>query len=292
MDGRFDSDKAYLFTADSETLTFSGDGQSSTFTGTVTAGSTNMSGIDSTEFQSLVVGQTILPTSSYTSYLSSDTKISAINIDKLGSGFFGGQPSYKITMSKPALLGSPTSITFNTGAGNAVDIQSLIPLVSIRLSPSVDNSNIGSLGFRDIINRMQLTLKSAGVLTTHDCEVRLILNGKLSDESFNGVTSPSLSQVYKHSIGDKITEGISVYSFRARGGTPINTSTGRKNLNGTDVSLDELALLGNSILGGDGTFPDGPDVLTLAVKPLEPSSINGGSPLVVSARISWTEAQA
>jgi hypothetical protein len=291
MDGRFDSDKAYLFTADSDALTFSGDGQSTTFTGRVTEGSRTMTGIDSTEFQSLVVGQTIIPTASYTTYLQSDTIISEINIDRAGNTFFGGNPTYKITMSKPALLTS-TSFSFNTGSGNAVDIQSLIPLVSIRLSPSVDNSNIGGLGFRDIINRMQLTLKSAGVLTTHDCEVRLVLNGKLSDESFSGVTSPSLSQVYKHAVGDKVTEGITVYSFRARGGTPINATSGRKNLNGTDVSLDELALLGNSILGGDGTFPDGPDVLTLAVKVLEPSSINGGSPLVVSARITWTEAQA
>lgn len=291
MDGRFDDDKAYLFTADSEALTFSGDGQSSVFTGIVNEGSKFMTGIDSTEFQSLVVGQTIVPTATYTSYLKAGTKISAINIDTSGT-FSGGNPSYKITMSDQALLGNPTSITFNTGAGNATDIQSIIPLVSIRLAPSVDNSNIGALGFRDIINRMQLTLKSAGVLTTHDCEVKLILNGKLSDESYTGVTSPSLSQVYKHAIGDKITEGISIYSFRARGGTTINATTGRRNLNSTDVSLDELALLGNSILGGDGTFPDGPDVLTLAVRPLEPSSINGGSPLIVSARITWTEAQA
>lgn len=291
MDGRFDDDKAYLFTADSDALTFSGDGSSTEFTGTVTQGSSTMTGINATEYQSLVVGQTLVPTASYPNFLSSDTKISAINIDSAGTRF-GGSPTYKITMSKPALAGSPTSIALNAFAGNAVDIQNNIPLVSIRLSPSVDNSNIGNLGFRDIINRMQLTLKSAGVLTTHDCEVRLILNGKLSDESFASVTSPSLSQVYKHQVGDKITEGITIFSFRARGGDIISTTSGRRNLNGTDVSLTELALLGNSILGGDGTFPDGPDVLTLVVKPLEPSSINGGSPLVVSARITWTEAQA
>lgn len=180
----------------------------------------------------------------------------------------------------------------NISSGTANQLKSFIPLVSIRLSPSVDNGLTGNLGFRDIINRMQLTLKSAGVLVTHDCEVRLILNSQLSNESFATVGSPSLAQIYKHEVGDTLTGGIVIYSFRAQGGSVISTATGRRTLNVTSVTLDELALLGNSILGGDGVYPDGPDILTVAVRPVDTSTISGGSPFIASARISWAEAQA
>jgi hypothetical protein len=176
---------------------------------------------------------------------------------------------------------------------DANQLKDFIPLVSIRLAPSVDNGLTGNLGFRDIITRMQLTLKSAGVLVTHDCEVRLILNGQLSNESFTSVGSPSLAQIYKHEVGESLSGGTIVYSFRAQGGSTISTTTPPKRaFNVTTVELSELALLGNSILGGDGVYPDGPDILTVAVKPVDTSGITGGSPFIAGARISWAEAQA
>lgn len=303
MDGRYDDDKAYLFTADSKTLPFTNDGYSKPFTGTVTIGSDTITNIDASEYSSLVVGQELvhIPSSTpvYTN-IQQGSVITSLEIDTstLTSKVPGTGIRYRIKMSKPAIASGSLSGLY-AFSGTSATLQSDIPLVSIRLSPSVDNGNIGNLGFRDIINRMQLTLKSAGVLTTHDCEVRLILNGKLSDESFSAVTSPSLSQIYKHNIGDTISEGIAIFSFRAQGGGPLippssttPTLIGRRSFSGTEVSLDELALLGNSILGGDGTFPDGPDILTLAVRPIDTSTINGGSPMIVTGRITWAEAQA
>jgi hypothetical protein len=50
--------------------------------------------------------------------------------------------------------------------------------------------------------------------------------------------------------------------------------------------------LGNSILGGDGTFPNGPDILTISIIPIDTSDINAVTPLKVSSRITWTESQA
>lgn len=292
MDGRYDDDKAYLFTAESSTLPFTNDGYSTTFTGRVTLGSDTMTDITASEYAQLVVGEELFQ-SGYT-YIEKGTKIKTLEVDSTNN-VYGTSLRYRMKMTKPAILGNNTNVSFNAYSGTSSDIQRFIPLVSIRLAPSVDNGNIGNLGFRDIINRMQLTLKSAGVLTTHDCEVQLILNGKLSDEEFTAVTSPSLSQIYKHKIGETVSEGIVVFAFRAQGGGAlVQTSgvVGRRALSGTEVSLEELALLGNSILGGDGTFPDGPDILTMAVKPIDTSTISGGSPMIVTGRITWTEAQA
>ena len=83
----------------------------------------------------------------------------------------------------------------------------LIPLISIRLTPSVDGGLSGGLGQRDIINRMQLKLNTVGVVLTHDCEVSMILNSDLSTTSFENVQSPSLCQTIKHEIGQEIFGG-------------------------------------------------------------------------------------
>lgn len=297
MDGRFDDDKAYLFTAESSPLPYtnggfankaSGPSTDGRPTGTTTIGSNIVSGIDASEAAVLTVGETIVDSASATTF-PTGTTITGIEIDQSSEANKYGN-IYSLTVSNPAT--SSGSKKLNIFSGTSTQLQSFIPLVSIRLAPAVDNATTSSLGFRDIINRMQLTLKSAGVLTTHDCEVRLIFNAKLSNDSFTGVGSPSLSQIYKHQVGDSFTGGTRVFAFRAQGGGIVNATTGRRTLNGTDVSLSELALLGNSILGGDGVFPDGPDILTVAVKPVDTSQITGSSPFIATGRITWAEAQA
>jgi hypothetical protein len=52
------------------------------------------------------------------------------------------------------------------------------------------------------------------------------------------------------------------------------------------VNVDELFELSNSILGGDSVFPDGPDILTIAVSRLTDADT------LTSAKMSWSEAQA
>jgi hypothetical protein len=46
------------------------------------------------------------------------------------------------------------------------------------------------------------------------------------------------------------------------------------------------------MLGGDGIFPAGPDLLTLAVQPQTTSGVTGAAPFTVSGKISWSESQA
>jgi hypothetical protein len=139
---------------------------------------------------------------------------------------------------------------------------------------------------------MQLSLKSCGVLVTHECEVKLWLNADLSDSNFLNNTSPSLSQLYKHVPGETIKSGIQLFSFRASGGGIINTATGQRSLVQTGQELGDIATLGNSILGGDEVFPNGPDILTITVTPIDSSTVNGSAPFQASARITWSESQA
>jgi hypothetical protein len=163
------------------------------------------------------------------------------------------------------------------------------PLISIRLAPSVDTGTPGLLGQREIINRMQLILSTVGVLSTHSAEILLKLNGQLNNNSWQRVTNPSLSQLIYHSTADTIIGGTTIFSFRAQGGTGTTARTQVI----TTAELGDLANLGNSILGGDNAFPDGPDVLTVVCRLLEdPSTVAAANPFNITGRISWSESQA
>jgi hypothetical protein len=188
-----------------------------------------------------------------------------------------------------AISGTSSTYSFAIGAAGTVDVTTAVPLISVRLAPSVDTGTPGFLGERDIINRMQLILQQVGILTTHAAEIQLVLNGQLSTNAWQRVTSPSLSQLLVHSSSDTITGGANIFQFRVQGGTG---TTGRTQVL-TTQQLGEVATLGNAILGGDNTFPDGPDVLTVvAILTEDPSSVSGNNPYIVSGRISWTESQA
>jgi len=187
------------------------------------------------------------------------------------------------------------SVTISTGSAtntnNDASLASItkdIPVISIRLAPSVDTNTPGSLGEREIINRMQLILNEVDILTTHGLEVELRLNGQLNSNQWARVENPSLSQLIYHGSSDTISGGTVVFSFNAQGSTGSDRTAVL-----TAKSLGEVATLGNSILGGDGTFPDGPDILTVVAKLKEdPSTVTVANPLSVQGRISWSESQA
>jgi hypothetical protein len=148
------------------------------------------------------------------------------------------------------------------------------PLLSLRLSPSADSGLTGKLGDRDIINRMQIRMQEIGVSTDELVEVKLILNGRLNNLGFVPVDPPSLVELVEHTLQDTISGGVQIYNFQAEANSTTN------------LDLDTLFELSNSILGGDNIFPDGPDVLTVAVSRLSGFSTR------TSAKVSWLEAQA
>ena len=80
-----------------------------------------------------------------------------------------------------------------------------------------------------------------------------------------------------------------MFSFRAPGGTTDNT--GRRLSNTSNFNLKGLTDMGNSILGGDGTYPNGPDILTIAVQVVNTQGIGADSPFRASSRLTWAESQ-
>jgi hypothetical protein len=291
MDGTFDDDKAYQFTGSSDTLTFT-NGESNTATTNSASTLSYQWNRNKRTYEWFV--NLYFPTTDAGKF-NTGTKLYTADEELDGHevyrAFYSGS-SYRVQIyiadgfntpinypsvatSTAVSIGAPAS-----GGDDTETLQNKIPLISIRLAPSVDNSITGNLGARDIINRMQLQLKEAGVIVTHDSEVSLVLNGNLNNLNFEDVTSPSLSNLVTHDAGDDIIGGKTIYSFRASAGTS------------TTQDLSQVSDLGNSILGGDDVFPNGPDLITIAVQPLDTGDINSSNPYQASARLTWTESQA
>jgi hypothetical protein len=172
-----------------------------------------------------------------------------------------------------------TYFLYPNGSLNNTSGPNYQPLISLRLSPSVSEGLTGKLGDRDVINRMQLRLKEIGISSTNLVDVKVLLNPRLNNLNFNGVDAPSLTQVVEHTSADTVSGGVQVYNFRGAGGTGGAEGT-------TVVDVSTLFEMSNSILGGDSIFPDGPDIITIAVARLT------GNSTLTSAKLTWSEAQA
>jgi hypothetical protein len=197
---------------------------------------------------------------------------------------------------------------FQTGMANSIVVPrgntgTRYGLLSLRVAPSVDNGVVGTLGQRELVNRMQLTLKQMDVLAQSTASavnnpgvylIEVILNGRVNTSvgnSWVNVGGSSLSQVQYHAANTVITGGEPILSYF------VSTVTGEASVVGQDLST--VRELGNSILGGgttstattDGSniFPDGPDKVTITVRNLSGAAVTSSS---VNGRLSWTEAQA
>jgi len=314
MDGKFDPDKAYIFNASSNNVTLTGADSFTTsarvesltpyydYVGRnfVTVGYGLLLASPDSQLASAAAGTVIsgagIPAgatlanpasnqiSPYQPYIPSEYVYTSTSFP------YGGATRSLLLIDKPPTATSGSNSTYTIGqVGGAVNVTKDVPLISIRLAPSVDTSSPGFLGEREIVNRMQLILNQVAVVSTHAVTVRLIVNGSLSSNAWQRVTNPSLSQLILHDNTDTIEDGQPVYNFEAAGGTGTTDRTPVL----TTENLNELATLGNSILGGDGVFPDGPDVLTVvATLNEDPSTVSATNPLIVSGRISWSESQA
>jgi len=179
------------------------------------------------------------------------------------------------------------SLVFNVGQNNPlVNPTPYVrnAVISLRVSPSVDNGLTGQMGQREIINRMQLVLRQMDTLTTGPYRIDVILNGTPQGPGFwTPAGGSSLAQYVLHPNATPIVGGESVFSF-------FTNTTGA-----TQQDMTLVRELGTSIMGGGannnwanvilGKYPDGPDMITLCATPLNLTSN-------INARISWTEAQA
>jgi hypothetical protein len=203
----------------------------------------------------------------------------------VGQVLYTGQIFINKPVTAPFLA---SQITIGQAGTDLIPV--VIPLVSVRLCPSVDSSIASALGVRELINRMQLRMRSVDLLTTNDTECRIYLNATIDNPSWAAATTPSLAQLIKHNKNDNISGGVLIYSFRVNGGA--TDSTGKRS---TTINTQDLQLLGsiqNAIIGGNNIYPDGPDILTVAAVCLDSAGVSATTPYIVSARVSWTEAQA
>jgi hypothetical protein len=160
------------------------------------------------------------------------------------------------------------------------------PIVSVRLAPSVDNGIGREFGVRNLINRSALTLKNLGIAAAGVFQISVRINSETTVFTTTANWQPtgngSISQYVDHSVGGLITPaptgGDNVFSFFAE-----DSGSTRFAITSTDVQV--IRELGNSVLGGNNIYPDGPDILTIFARNLGSTSAN------VRARVSWTEAQ-
>ena len=176
-------------------------------------------------------------------------------------------------------VGSKTQRSITSGSTRAI--------VALRVAPSVDNSQIGNFGTRELVNRMQLVLRAVDISATGKFFVEVLLNPiPDANNNWSNVGGTSLSQYSILSISTDLIGGEVIYGFYADNG-----------VNSYDLSI--VKEISNSILGGGGTsyststapnptgiFPDGPEVIAIRVTNLNNTNRN------IDARISWTEAQA
>ena len=183
--------------------------------------------------------------------------------------------------------------TYGQRSGTTVAAGASRALFSIRVAPSIDNGISAAFGARELINRMQLTLKALDVAA-----IPTSGNANLLVEAFlNGV--PSSATTWTNAVGNaanRVNSSLAQIADYAAGSTTVSggeVTAGffvGSGANSIDLSL--VRDLGNSILGGGGTtsntqiYPDGPDTLTIVVTNLTAVSCN------VFGRLSWTEAQA
>jgi hypothetical protein len=265
MDGGFDDDKSLIFTFGQTVSTTIPKSPASPVntTGTGALGSRQVVVANAT---GIVTGMTISGTGVQLGTLV--TRVNGTTLD----------------ISLP-LIGSLSSTAVSFSGGNQK------ALFSIRVAPSVDNGISANFGQRELINRMQLTLKSLGVTTSTanaNLLVTAILNGVPTSvvpwtniiKNSTTLSNSSLSQIADYSgaadtivLGGEITGG-----FYVQGTSAIDLLTVRD--------------LGNSILGGGegfantNVYPDGPDVLSIVVTNLSAVDVQ------VLGRLGWAEAQA
>ena len=288
MDGKFDDDKAYQFTGESRPQVYTNGGNTAfTSNAASTFAQVTLNGrrvyvyalqVSLANANQTDVGVTIKETSGTT--LPTGTYVTQVKLDGSTSVIYTNYPA---TTTDPtggaeySVIASSTSFTI--GEVSAIELARPIPLISVKLAPSVDSSLTGPVGAREIINRMQLQLKQASVTTNTSIELFLVQNALPSEIPFEDAQKPSLSEIIKHKPGDTIQGGTTIFSTKSSSGSAT-------------VALGDLLEMGNSILGGDGIFPSGPDLLTVAVQPQDTSTFTLTNPFSVSGKISWSESQA
>lgn len=173
----------------------------------------------------------------------------------------------------------------------------------IRLAPSVENSQIGGLGTKTLLNRSQLLLEQVGIAisggSTSPAVGNIIIEGILNPKNFSNATwtalntesvggQPSFAQVSQSVIWSTIGAGPSSGVQYAIPGEQVFAFAGQATTSGAvndRLDIGQLKELTGAPLGGDFKYPDGSDVLAINIRTTQGSA---NAALVLR----WSEAQA
>lgn len=164
----------------------------------------------------------------------------------------------------------------------------------IRLAPSVENSQIGALGDRSLLNRSQLLLNAIGIAVSAGTNPgAVVVEGVLNPKNFTTATwlplntetlggQPSFAQFANSatwSTGTFALPGEQVFAFTGPAQAGTSGATNDR------LDLTELKELTGAPLGGDFKYPDGSDILAVNVR-LTAGTATG------HVLLRWSEAQA
>lgn len=188
------------------------------------------------------------------------------------------------------------SYLFTSATLSAVSIPAgvEVPLISIRMGPSADYGVPAQFGLRNNINRGQLVLDSVGIAAIGALQAIIKINPttEVFSQRLSGWTNVgagSLAQYFDHTVQESDTFSPALKP-RYTGGDTAGAFFCEEGVGKFAVTTKDIAAireLGNSILGGDNTHPDGPDVLTISIRNI--GTTIGATSAV--ARVTWTEAQ-
>ena len=172
----------------------------------------------------------------------------------------------------------------------SLNVGTSYPLFFLRLAPSVSNGVVGALGIRDLLNRAQLLLQKLYV-TIAGTNAVLSVQGVLNPVGFTGssftwLPMNSVAQGGQPSFAQYATMAGVSGTYTAGSGERIFGMLTNATSGTTELDLNQLKELANTVIGGDQMFPDGPDTLMIIATPSIATVTS------VAVNLYWSEAQA
>ena len=267
MDGRFDEDRGYTFAFNNVRKTV---GQIS-----VAGGSTVFDPTDN----SLTVTTPDFTSVSYGAAEGGRTGPVQIGAILIITGSTSNNGLYTVAgVQNKKLLLTGRQVVSETAGNPTLAIGRLVALANLRLAPGVENSQAGSFGGRDLQNRMQLLPIGMDLINDNAATIEIRANATLVGTKWQPVGSGSLAQYDASAtdiIGGDVVFASSSQDPAVAGKFSVST-----------FDLKTVKELNNSILGGDRTFPDGPDIYTVLVK-TNPTTASTTSDITLR----WSEQQ-
>jgi len=181
-----------------------------------------------------------------------------------------------------------TASRFGISLGTGVTTGILL----FRQAPAVSDTLVGLVGERELINRSRVELSTialnnvntagsgsveiTGVLNPSNIDPLAVVWENANQEGYGGIQTgfqPTFAQYNLPTNPTSIADGEVLFKFICA----ENTNT---------FSLENVKELQNSILGGNGRYPNGPDLLAVVVSNKSPNTT------VCDVVLTWKEAQA